>query len=179
MLELLFLSGVAFGGVLGTAGVPMAPVDAGLDPLVLPDDVEVPATTPSVDMATTEVPSFGGEENTGQFTTAEEVRPILSQTKDQWVSLRDFNGQDLLYFTQLDSWRCGLSEVRVSVNGGPLDLREMEPCYTDAATPNEMRGDVLPYQTYGSGEVQQVAVQIVYDDGTSDVAVFSRPQIEE
>ena len=178
MFELLFLSGMVVGGVVGQAGVPIAPPDplAGEFAADSFDMVEGAAAPPIEPM---ETPTFAVEENTGQFTTAEEVRPILERTRGEWVSLRDFNGQDLLYFTQLDSWRCGLSEVRVSVNGGPLESREMEPCHLDADTPNEMRGDVLPYQTYGSGEVQNIAVMVVYDDGTSDVGVFDRSQIME
>ncbi|PRY94765.1 hypothetical protein BCF33_0363 [Hasllibacter halocynthiae] len=174
MLELFFLGGLVVASVVGTAGVPMQPIPPAAFDATLPPQGEAAARP-----ALAPIPTFAPEEDTGQFTTAAEVRPILSRTKDQWVSLREFEGQDLLYFTQIDSWRCGLSEVRVSVNGGPLDVREMEPCYRDADTPNEIRGEVAPYRTYGAGEVGQVALQIVYDDGTSDVATFDRAQIEE
>ncbi|MGR3540480.1 MAG: hypothetical protein ACU0BS_03515 [Hasllibacter sp.] len=178
MIELLFLTGMSVGLVVGQTGVTLEAADGFGAGLAAQDPFDaVGGDTPIAPAAPVEGPTFAAEESTGQFTTADEVRPILTQTKDQWISLRDFDGQDLLYFTQLDSWRCGLAEVRVSVNGGPLETREMEPCHLEAATPNEIRGDVLPYTTHGSGEVRNVAVMIVYDDGTSDVGVYDRAQI--
>ena len=115
---------------------------------------------------------------TGRFLTALEVRPILSATRASWVAVREFDGQDLLYFTQILSWRCGLHEIRFAVNGGAEEVFPAEPCYVDTNAPNAIRAeDVLPYLTYPPGSVAQVDVRLIYDDGTEATATFERRSI--
>ena len=114
----------------------------------------------------------------GDFTTAAEVRPILSATKARWVAVRAFDGKDLLYFTQIEAWRCGLSEIRYSVNDAPETVREMEPCYEGTAQPNAFKAtDHLPYITRPLGSIAKVSVTVVYDDGSTDRAEFTRAQV--
>lgn len=112
-----------------------------------------------------------------QFTTAPEVRPILQATKGAWVAVREYDGQDLVYFTQLLSWRCGLSEIRYGLNGAPAEtLFPMEPCYEGTATPNAVKSDDI-YLRAPLGSVQGIALQITYDDGTTEAASFARAQV--
>lgn len=113
------------------------------------------------------------------FTTAAEVKPILQATKANWVALREYDGNDLLYFTHLESWRCGLQEVRFSVNStAAAKVWEMEPCYEGEAQPNAMRLEGrLPYTTLPLQMVNSVSVVIVYDDGSEDRADFDRKAI--
>lgn len=117
---------------------------------------------------------------TGRFTTAVEVRPILSATKPNWIGVREFNGQDLVYFTQLMAWRCGLWDIRFGINGAPADtVVPMEPCYTDQPQPNALR-DVemfLPYVVFPLGVVETVTVEIVFDDATRDAAEYDRAAV--
>ena len=110
------------------------------------------------------------------FTTAAEVRPILELTRANWVAIGTQTGQDLLYFTQILSWRCGLSEIRYGINGAPPEqVFEMEPCYADTNQPNAIRA--LPYVGYGLGSIESVTVEIVYEDGVSDGAAFTRAEV--
>jgi len=118
-------------------------------------------------------PAFGQ-----QFTTAAEVRPILTATRANWVALRQYQGQDLLYFTQLENWRCGLSEVRFSVNGGRQKKWQLETCYENTPTPNAFQGqNRVPYTAFTLESVNEVSVTIFYDDGTSDSATYERKSI--
>ena len=113
---------------------------------------------------------------TGKFLTATEVRPILDATKGSWIAVRDFNGQDLLYFTHLLAWRCGLWEIRYGLNGAPPDqLFEAESCYLDTATPAAIKAEShLPYVTLPPGSVASVTVRLLFDDGSEGEATFER-----
>lgn len=113
-----------------------------------------------------------------QFTTAEEVRPMLDHTRARWIAVREFDGQDLLYFTNLLAWRCGLDAIHYSVNGGPERAWDGEPCYDGEAVPNAQKDpDKLPYVGFPLGSVQNVTVRIEYDDGASDSQSYERAGI--
>jgi len=125
-------------------------------------------------------PRFEAEpqQPTGKFTTATEVKPILSVTKANWVAVRDFNGQDLLYLTHLLSWRCGLLQVRYAINDGPMREWELPPCHTGTAQPNAIRAeDGLPYEAHPPGSIASVRVEVLYDDLSTDSAEFSRSDV--
>lgn len=114
----------------------------------------------------------------GRFTTAVEVKPILSLTKANWISVREFNGEDLLYVTHLWSWRCGLLEIKVGVNGETPQIWPMPQCHEAEATPNAIKeGDGLPYRNYGLGQIALIEVQLTYDDLTTESAKFNRQGI--
>lgn len=115
---------------------------------------------------------------TGKFTTATEVKPILTATKTSWAALREYDGKDLLYFTHLVAWRCGLHEIQYSVNGAALQVFEVEACYTDTAQPNAMKLEThLPYVSYDLGSVSHVSVTLIYDDTSTDSIEFTRKDI--
>lgn len=112
---------------------------------------------------------------TGRFTTALEVKPILNVTRANWIAVREFNGQDLVYVTHLWAWRCGLVAIRYAVNDDPLETWPLPECHEDTNSPNAMLdGDGLPYREYGLGTVQTVTVELIYDDLTTDKATFNR-----
>ena len=113
-----------------------------------------------------------------QFTTAQEVRPLLTATRGNWVAVRVYDGQDLIYFTHLESWRCGLSEVRFSVNGGAEQSWPLEKCYEDEPAPNAIKGgNGLPYAVQPLNSIQTVRVRVIYDDGSTDSVSLERGAI--
>lgn len=113
------------------------------------------------------------------FTTAAEVRPILNATKAHWIAVREFDGHDLVYFTGLESWRCGLSGVKYGINSNTADqVWRLEKCYDDDAAPNAMKEEGrLPYITLPLGSVDTVVIKLFYDDGTTDSVTFERAKI--
>jgi hypothetical protein len=114
------------------------------------------------------------------FTTAAEVGPILEMTRANWVAVREYDGKDLVYFTQLLSWRCGLTEIRYGLNGAPPEtLLPMEPCYEDEAQPNAIKLDqgVLPYITQPLQSVQSLDILLKLDDGSETTANYQRKSV--
>lgn len=114
---------------------------------------------------------------TGRFLTALEVRPILTATKPNWVALRDWQGQDLLYVTQILSWRCGLVALRVGINGGAPQVWPLPECRVDTAQPAAILDGDTVYQAYPAGTIQEITVELTYDDLTTDTARFERAAV--
>ncbi len=113
------------------------------------------------------------------FTTAAEVKPILTATKPNWIAVRPYDGHDLLYFTNALAWRCALTEIRYGLNGAPAEtVLPMEPCHETEAAPNALKmEDFLPYVTLPIESVQSVSVLLTYDDGTQDQAEYQRAAV--
>ena len=118
---------------------------------------------------------LAGSAQAQNFTTQAEVQPILEMTHANWIGLGTATGNDLLYFSHVLSWRCGLSEIRYSVNGAELIPLQMEPCHRDTNSPNAIRE--LPYVSYPLERVQSVSVEIVYPDGQVDRQEYARAAI--
>ena len=117
---------------------------------------------------------------TGKYTTALEVRPILGMTKSNWVGVREYEGQDLVYFSHLLAWRCGLWDIRYGINGAPAEtVVGMEPCNEEFAQPNVMVDieNFPPYAVYPLQSVESIYIEIVFDDGTTDFAQFDRNEV--
>lgn len=162
---------------------------AGIEPSTS-ETTSVEQEEPSIQVATTALGSGDdltanrepeSQMPTGKYTTAMEVRPILGMTKSNWIGVREFNGQDLIYFTHLMAWRCGLWDIRYGINGEPAtNVVPMEPCYDDMAQPNVMTDveNYLPYVAYPLQSIESVYVEIVFDDGTSDFAQFNRAEVQ-
>ncbi|MEC3859959.1 hypothetical protein VK792_01560 [Mesobacterium sp. TK19101] len=160
-LFLIFIA-AALGGGTGDADAPAAEAVAPAAP--------VTAQASPLE-AEPQVPS-------GKFTTAVEVKPILNMTRGNWVAVREFDGQDLLYVTHLMSWRCGLVQLRFGVNGNPLQVWPLPACHEDTAAPNALTPeDGLPYERFALGSVQKVEIELTYDDLTIESAKFERKAI--
>lgn len=115
---------------------------------------------------------------TGKFLTATEVKPILTATKGNWIAIREWDGQDLVYVTHLWSWRCGLLQMEVSLNGGPAAIWDLPPCHMESAQPAAiLDSDGLPFRAFELGSVQQVSVTVTYDDLTTDSVTVQRQDV--
>ncbi|WP_136441011.1 hypothetical protein [Pacificoceanicola onchidii] len=171
MIDILFiLSGIAFGGGSGETSAETAAAGAAMA-------TSSSASATAVAAPAAEAPKYQAESQvpTGKFTTATEVKPILEMTRANWVAVREYNGQDLVYLTHLLSWRCGLVAIHVGLNGGPLEEWPMEACHMDSNSPNAMTApDGVIYKGYPLGSVETISVEITYDDLTADAATFDR-----
>lgn len=101
----------------------------------------------------------------------EQIKTVLDMTKANWVSFRDWQGKQLIYFTHLESWTCGIDYVFYGINGGALDqIWELAPC--DPDNPNAVLKD-KPYLELPPGSVESIDVQLIYPDGSkSPVQTF-------
>lgn len=116
--------------------------------------------------------------NAQNFTTAAEVRPILEATRGSWIAVREYDGEDLLYFTHLEAWRCGLTQIEYAVNGGEMAVWTVEDCYEGEAQPNAIKADGREsYEPMPLGRVEQVQVRITYDDGETAEATYERAAV--
>ena len=114
---------------------------------------------------------------TGKFMTATEVKPILGATKGNWVAVREWEGQDLIYITHLLSWRCGLFEVRYAVNGGEQMTWPLPDCDAATYTPGAIPTDADIYTTLPLKSVETVEIELLYDDLTTEQASFERQAV--
>lgn len=118
------------------------------------------------------------QEPTGKFTTAAEVKPILTATRANWVGVREWDGQDLIYVTHLWSWRCGLLELKIGVNGNTPEPWPLPSCHMDHPMPAViLESDGAPYRSFALGSVQSIDVEIIYDDLSTDSARFDRAAV--
>jgi pyrimidine operon attenuation protein/uracil phosphoribosyltransferase len=108
----------------------------------------------------------------------DQTKMILEMTQGNWVAVRDWDGQDLVYFTHLESYRCGIDRVDYAINGGKLQQWELAKCSDPGAMVAPLPADYLPYTSLPAGSVEKVTVQITYPDGTTAVAAFDRKDIE-
>jgi hypothetical protein len=102
-----------------------------------------------------------------------QMKQILNMTQNNWVSFRDFNGKQLIYFTHLESYTCGIKEVRYSINSDELDkVWELQPC--DIKNPMVVTKDII-YLTMPLGTAKSIAVQVTFTDGTKSEIVHKSP----
>lgn len=107
------------------------------------------------------------------------VAPILEMTKGNWVALRKWEGNEWLYFTHLQSWRCALAGIRYQVNDGDWQPWPLAPCLEGTASPNAITEDHISfvYTVLPNDLLQEVKVQVSMKDGTMMDAAFQRGAI--
>lgn len=113
------------------------------------------------------------------FTTSAQVKPILELIRPQWVAIRPYEGQDLLYMTTLLTYRCGIEQIRFSFNNGDLQVWEGEPCYRDEASPMALKMEThLPYAVAPLDSLQTVTINLLFDDGTTMEHSYTRKDVQ-
>jgi len=102
-----------------------------------------------------------------------QMKQILNMTQNNWVSFRDYDGKQWIYFTHLESYTCGIKEVRYSINSDDLDkVWELQPC--DTKNPMAITKDII-YLTMPLGTAKSIAVQVTFADGTVSEIVRKTP----
>ncbi|SFR43230.1 hypothetical protein [Litoreibacter janthinus] len=113
------------------------------------------------------------------FTTSAGVKPILELIRPQWIAIRPYNGQDLLYMTTLLTYRCGIEQIRFSYNGGALQVWDGEPCYRDEASPMALKLEThLPYAVAPLESLQTVTINLLFDDGSIMEHSYTRKEVQ-
>ncbi len=102
-------------------------------------------------------------------------KTVLPMTTGNWVAFRNFDGKQWVYFTHLVVYRCGLSEVRYSLDSDALDQTfPLQPC--DEQNPHALDPVAFPpYLALPLGSAEMIAVQVVFDDGEESETVRLAP----
>lgn len=101
---------------------------------------------------------------------------MLDGNKERgWIAFRDYGGNQLIYFTALQTLHCRLKEIRYSINSKELDqvfdLVKCNPQNPFALPPNSELKDTLIRLPVGTAKT--VAVQVTWeDDRKSAIAVY-------
>ena len=154
---------------LGGATTPEKPAAAPTEdtPIEAPDETdktEVPDEAPAPKIDKSRLPPLA---------TYQAMLDVNKKTG--WVSFRNYNGNQLIYFTALQTMHCRLKEIRYSINSTDLDQRfDLVKCnpYLPFSLPsNAAPKDILI--NLPLGEAETIAVQVVWeDDRESEVVVF-------
>lgn len=102
-----------------------------------------------------------------------QMKQILNMTQNNWVSFRDFNGKQLIYFTHLESYTCGIKAVHYSINTDRLDKKwELQVC--DSKNPMAVTKEII-YLIMPLGTAKSIAVQLTFMDGTKSEVFHKKP----
>jgi len=113
-----------------------------------------------------------------QFKDVEQIKQILDMTRGNWIAVRRWEGQDLLYFTHLESFRCGLQSIRYGINDDPAKYNyEFAPCDGSSADKG-ISGELLPYIQFPLNSVERITIELTYTTGDVVSEVFDRSAVE-
>jgi hypothetical protein len=95
--------------------------------------------------------------------------------KPGWIAFRNYAGQQLIYFTALQTMHCRLSQIRYSINSDALDKTfPLGKC--DPQLPfNLPEAPEYIYLSLPLGTAKTVAVQAFWDDGAGSEIVIYKP----
>lgn len=94
---------------------------------------------------------------------------VLDMTRGSWAYFRDYNSRQLVYFTHLEAYKCGIAAVRYSLNSDALDKSwTLQPC--DPKKPHNITTD-KPYIALPLGTAKSITVQLTFNDGSKSKVV--------
>jgi hypothetical protein len=106
-------------------------------------------------------------------------RAMLSATRQTgWIQFRNYDGQQLIYFTQLQTMHCRLSEIRFSINSDALDQRwPLAACNPQLPfnLPSDDPDGKYIYMRAEAGSVKTLTIQVVWDNGAGSEIVVYKP----
>lgn len=113
----------------------------------------------------------------GTSALGEEHKRMLEMTWTSWIVIQPNPGnpdQQLIYFTGMTSWRCGIAKAMYGFNGEGLDKElKFPPC--DEKDPMAIPNDFMPYMESPPG-LKTMQVQVTYKDGTQSAVREYKPQ---
>ncbi len=115
----------------------------------------------------------------GKFTTAAEVGPILQMTQGNWAAVREYDGKDLVYWSHIFSWRCGLKGAKYSINDAPLQDLPMPDCHMKYSQPNSILNEeaLMTFHTHELGSIKSVRIDVLLDNLTTQSVTLLRENI--
>ena len=118
--------------------------------------------------------TFGAGQADAQGLAGQE-KQILPLIKGNWLAFRNYSGKQFVYFSNLLAYRCGLADIRYSVNSDALDRAfRLPPC--DPVNPQVLDAvKYPPFVTLSPGTAKQVSVQAVFKDGSKTDIVRFKP----
>lgn len=100
-------------------------------------------------------------------------KQVLGSLTNSWVSLREYDGKLLCYFTTLLSYRSSLKSIRYSIDSEALDKTFPFSPPKPGQSPYEINTEDTIYLTLPK-TTQSVSVQLEYADGTmSEMKTFT------
>lgn len=104
------------------------------------------------------------------FTTPEGAAFIHNSLGDQLLAFKEDGDQDVIYFTAILAWRCGVQELYYGLNDDlAVTQFPLEPCYRELRNPNTNKemGTTFPFFIkVPKGSAQKVKLRVIYEDGT-------------
>ena len=113
----------------------------------------------------------------GTSALGEEHKRMLEMTWTSWILIQQNPGneaQQLIYFTGMVSWRCGIGKAMYGFNGEGLNTElKFPPC--EEKDPMAIPPDFMPFMESPPG-LQTMQVQVTYKDGTQSAVREYKPQ---
>lgn len=96
----------------------------------------------------------------------ETFKQMAAASATQWVAFRNFSGRQLVYFSAVVSYACGLSEIRWSLNTDALDKTwPLDQC--NEYLPFSIGEKTKIYEAFKLDTAKTISVQLVFKDGTA------------